>query len=335
VSDELAPIPPLSLEAAEVGLAKQGAAAYLASLAQGSRRSMRGALELVARELGTIVELVPWHRMRAAHVGALRSRFAARFAPATTNKILAALRGVARECSRLGLLEANELASLLGVRGVRGSRERRGRALAPHELRSLFASCGRDASPIGARDAALLALLYGCGLRRQEAAGLDVGDHRIEDGSILVRGKGNKERRLYLPSGAVDAVDRWRAQRGAEPGPLFFPVRKGGRARRSRMTEHGIALAIQSRARRAGVRRLSPHDLRRTLIGDLLDAGVDLAAVQAIAGHAQITTTAEYDRRGERIKQSAAHLVIVPFVAPGRPVDASIESEPPTPASTS
>src|SRR5438132_7157199 len=106
----------------------------------------------------------------------------------------------------------------------------RGRSISKGELRALFGVCLRDRSPIGARDAALLAVLYGSGLRRAEAVALDVGDYDAETGSLRVRvGKGNKERICYTAAGERHLLETWlraRADAGApaSKGPLFVPM---------------------------------------------------------------------------------------------------------------
>ncbi len=79
------------------------------------------------------------------------------------------------------------------------------------------------------------------------------------------------------------------------------------------MTPQAVYNALQKRGAEAGVDDISPHDLRRTLVGDLLDAGADLPTVQRIAGHASPETTSRYDRRGDRTAQAAADLMHVPY----------------------
>ena len=110
------------------------------------------------------------------------------------------------------------------------------------------------------------------------------------------------------------AMDAWIVVRGDEPGPLLCPVRKDGLLTVRRMSSQAVLYALRKRQEMApGVAPFSPHK-RRTFIGDLLDAGADLAAAQRLAGHAQVGTTARYDRRPEEMKRRAAELLHVPFV---------------------
>jgi site-specific recombinase XerD len=299
------------------GAAQHPVAVYLARLAPGSRRTMGAALDLIARlvEAEQTARTLPWARLRYQHTQAIRAALAARFAPATANKMLCALRGVLREAQRLGQLSAEEYQRAADLASVRGARLPAGRALTADEMRALFAACdGRTLA--GTRDRALLAVLRGCGLRRAELVALDVAHVAPADpGALALRvpGKGNKHRVVYLAGAGQQALAAWLRARGEAPGALFGAVNKAGRLEARRLTPQAVAYILGVLAKRAGVAKCSPHDARRSFISDLLDAGADLATVQQLAGHASVATTTRYDRRGERAKRRAVDLVRLPI----------------------
>src|SRR5882724_576907 len=250
------------------------AAVYLAALAPTGRRTMGQALEVVVEVLdGGDVRTFPWAALRYEHAHAVRRVLIERYAPATANLVLSAVRGVAREAWRLGLIDAEAFARIRDVPGVRGSRLPAGREVPMRELAKLFRACAQ-ARESGVRDAAALALLYGCGLRRAEAVSLDVA--AFDGSNVRVLGKGNKERSVPIPVAAIAAIRAWLELRGSAPGPLLCPVR--GRTVTVRpMSAQAIMTALLRRAGDAGVAHLSPHDLRRSYITGLLRAGATRA----------------------------------------------------------
>ncbi len=297
-----------------VALDRNPAAVYLAGLAHGSRRTMREALQTIAQMLGAPDALtVDWAALRFQHTAAIRSQLAERYSAATANKMLSALRGTLKAAWRLGLMSADDYTRAADVQSVTGSTLPAGRALTAGEISALLDACADDASPAGARDAAIIALLRVGGLRRAEVCALNLDDYHVADGLLVVRGKRNKERTAYVTNGAKDALDDWLSVRGMEAGALFCPVNKGGCVIVRRMHAEAIFNALRKRAEQAGVKDLSPHDLRRTFVSDLLDAGADIATVQKLAGHASVNTTARYDRRGEAAKRKAVELLHVPY----------------------
>jgi site-specific recombinase XerD len=263
------------------------AAVYLASLALGSRRSMTTALNLIAALLTAgryDAFALDWGTLRFQHTAAVRAALAERYAPASANHRLAALRGVLKAAWNLGQLPTEEYHRAVNLPPVRGESLPRGRALSPGEVRMLFHICAQDTTPAGARDAALLAVLYGTGLRRSEAVALDLKDYDPQSGALTVRsGKGNKARIGYASRGARSALQKWLLLRGDVEGPLLLPVLKSGRIVFRRLTDQAILTILMKRAKQAGVKHLSPHDLRRTFISDLLDAGADISTVQKMA----------------------------------------------------
>ncbi len=287
---------------------------YLATLSVGSQQGMRQALDVIAKILDEDpnADSYPWERITYRDSMKVRARLIQRYRPTSVNKMLAALRGVLKATWRLGLMEADAYRRAADVPNVRVSNLLSGRALESQEIAHLFMACASDTTPKGIRDAAMLAVFYGCGLRRGEVAKLDVEDFDPADGSLLVNGKGGKQRTVYLTEKGSRYLEGWLEVRGYEPGPLFCPVGQTGEIRPTRLRGESIAYILKRLQRAAGVDHFSPHDLRRGFVTTLLDAGVDVFTVQKLAGHADSSTTARYDRRGEGAKQRAVEQIRIP-----------------------
>jgi integrase len=294
---------------------------YLAGLAPTGRRAMQSRLRAAAALLTGATPgrgqpraslSLSWHTLTFAHVSALRTKLQASYgSPATVNLTLAAVRGVARAAFNLGLMPAEDYARLRQVGPVKGTTLPKGRALTRGEVEAMLDIC--EATPAGRRDAALLALAYTTGCRRAELVGLDLADFHAETGELKVRGKGNRERLVHVVNGTACALRDYLVVRGNEPGPLFLPSRKGGELVHRRMTPQAVYGLLKTRAEKAGVEPFGPHDLRRSCVTALLEAGADLGVVQKLAGHANVATTARYDRRDERAKRQAAGLLHVSY----------------------
>lgn len=291
---------------------------YLAGLnAATGRRTMHQALRVIVSLLSPAASDIftfPWHQLRFQHTQALRTLLAERYAPATANKTLAALRGTLKAARRLGLMSADDYYQAVDIPPVRGQTLAAGRSITKGELAALIDACN-DGTVAGTRDAAIIALLYACGLRRAELVQLTTDDYDRNAATLRVRGKGNKWRLVPVASGAVRALDAWIALRGDAPGVLFYSILKGGHITNRGLTTQAVYNILKQRAEMAKVPTLSPHDLRRSFVSDLLDAGADIAVVQRLAGHAQVTTTARYDRRPAAAMRKAVDLLHVPYKA--------------------
>jgi integrase/recombinase XerD len=289
---------------------------YLASLRASGRRSMASRLATVANMFGHVGDpaQLQWPMLRFEHVEAIRSRLLEEgSAPASVNTTLCALRGVARAAWNLCQMSAEDYYRICRVRPARGVRLPSGRALTQGEITALMDACARDPTIAGARDAAIVAVLVGAGLRRGEIIALQINHWHSETRALKVGGKGNKERFVYLSETAAGALSDWIRMRGPDEGPLFMPVRKDGAIQRRPMTDQAVYNVLSKRAKQARVAKCSPHDFRRTFASELIDRSDDLSAVKELLGHTDIQTTAGYDRRGEKSKQRAADLLDLPF----------------------
>jgi len=153
----------------------------------------------------------------------------------------------------------------------------------------------REDTPAGLRDRALLELLYGSGLRVSELVGLDVDDVDLEEGAVLVLGKGGKEREVPLGRFGREAVQAWLGRArgvfttGVSRGALFLNQRGG------RLTRQSVNRILAANVRAAGIeRRVTPHSLRHSFATHLLEGGADVRVVQELLGHASVATTQIY-----------------------------------------
>jgi len=160
-------------------------------------------------------------------------------------------------------------------------------------VRLIEAIDGRD--PAALRDRAILEVLYGCGCRVSELCGVDVADLDRGESTLLLRGKGRKQRLVPVGGPALDAVADWLQSGrghliGRRPTAALFLNRRGGRL--SRVSIWGL---IKRAAGAAGLpETLSPHTLRHSYATHLLEGGADLRVVQELLGHADISTTEIY-----------------------------------------
>lgn len=295
-------------------------AVFLASLiSTSSQRVTHQALRVIAALLvngnpRTIDILsVNWGGLRYAHTAAIRARLAQRYSVATANRMLSALRGVLKEAWRLGYMSAEDYQRAVDIQNIKGSTVPSGRELTRDEIQALVDVCRGDESPAGRRDVALIGLLYTCGLRRSEVVALNRADVDLNTGRIVVRaGKGRKQRTVFAPENVLCAVERWLRLVPPEALSVFVPVLKNERIVNRRLSDQSIYDILKKRALQASVADFSPHDFRRTFVGDMLDLGVDIATVANIAGHASVDTTRRYDRRPEDTKKKAAEKMQFP-----------------------
>jgi len=288
--------------------------AYLAGLAPASQDAVRKRLRAVARLAGAAsYTALPWGQLREYDVAFIRQRLIqSGAAPATVNLTLAALRGVARAARNASMMSDEEYRRITEIKPDGGTRLPAGRSTSGGELSALVEACDRDPGAAGVRDAAMLAVLYTGGLRRSEVAKLTLAAYTPDPPTLRVQGKGRKQREVPLPTSAHAPLAAWLAVRGDAPGGLFLPISHGGRIIGGSITAQAVNNMLIKRASQAGVDHLSPHDLRRTFVSTLLDKGADISTVQQLAGHASVTTTQRYDRRGEATKRQAVDLLHFP-----------------------
>jgi len=213
----------------------------------------------------------------------------------TVNVRLSAARKLVEEARRNGMLGAEEAANLIDVPNVRQQGTRLGNWLTREQARELLQVPDRSTLK-GQRDYAILAVLVGCALRRDELATLQVDTLQMREGRWVLAdliGKGGRVRTVAVPIWVKQAINAWMTAAGIEEGRLLRRIRKGGKVGTS-LTDWAIWSVVEQSAKQIGIERFGAHDLRRTCAKLCRKAGGDLEQIKFLLGHASIQTTERY-----------------------------------------
>ena len=205
-------------------------------------------------------------------------------------RALSSIRGLFKFLVRENFATANPTREIRGGKRLRKLPEQFG----VEELERLLAHVADDSDPLSVRDAAMLELLYGSGLRVSELVGLHSDRVNLAEGYVIVVGKGSKERAVPVGRRAVAAIRKYLVQARprfdrAAKSPVLFVGRRG-----KALTRQGFWKRLREHCLKAGLPPASPHMLRHAFATHLLEGGADLRAVQMMLGHADLSTTQVY-----------------------------------------
>lgn len=287
---------------------------YLTRLAPSSQLTMRYVLQDAADRLGfedINLEDIDWHLLQPEHVIALVAALREDgYAPNTSSLYVNAVRGVMNEAWRMSLISQEHLLKMHTVKAAPGTRLGQGRNLRRTLIREMMQACAADPRPQGLRDAAVIGILYGSGMRKSESVNLDLAQINFDERSLRVIGKGNKELVKYAPDWAFAKLQAWLAFRREQLKEgeqddhfLFNRIRRGSHITRERITKHAIYYIARQRGAQVGV-KIMPHDFRRSFITRVIEEH-DLSIAQKLAHHSNIQTTASYDVRDDNERRRA------------------------------
>ena len=269
---------------------------YSAHTIRNYRIDLRQFLDFLTEKAGLTKKETPAIGLDAVDFLAVREylgRLYGAYARTTIARKLSALRSFLSFLERKGLLSGNPAADI--------STPKRNQPIPSHlpvdDMFRLLERPNRE-SPLGLRDLAVLEVLYSCGLRVSELAGMNLSSIDFDQCLVRVLGKGNKERIVPVGGTALKAVRdylhavaglRKKKKKNVEDPPLFINYRGGRLSTRSigkMVKKYGLECALLT--------AISPHALRHTFATHLLDGGADLRSVQELLGHVSLSTTQKY-----------------------------------------
>ncbi|HAK45370.1 MAG TPA: hypothetical protein DCO79_05555 [Spirochaeta sp.] len=216
-------------------------------------------------------------------------------AKTSVNRILSAMKGYYEWLKKNGQTKHNPFENMKSLKRNRDLPD----YMFEDEIELLFSLTGNGFA--GLRDRFILELLYSTGCRVTEAALINIADINFKDRSIRVRGKGSKERIVYLGQSAVDCLGEYlplknsRTDKEDPDAANALLINLRGR----RITQRGIALIIEKYVKKSGMaKKISPHSFRHSFATHLIDNGADIRIVQELLGHESLSTTQIYTHMG-------------------------------------
>jgi site-specific recombinase XerD len=233
--------------------------------------------------------------------------------PRTVNSYLAAIRGVFRAAYKNGILNNETYHRIQQIKNITAVTITKGRKPVKKDtVQALVEYCLSLGDSIGFRDATIISLLAGCGLRRDELVNIKLNDYNPSLRKFVVTGKGNKERIVDIPPNACKRLNEWiEKHRGNEPGYIFCSINNWGKMNISDTTPlsgNAIYDLLKKRTSELSQEHVRPHGLRRFCGTNMLKNGVDLVVVRDVLGHNSISTTQIYIENDEAELQKAVEL---------------------------
>ena len=214
----------------------------------------------------------------------------------TINQQLAAVRRLAHEAADAGLLSPELAAGISRVKGVKQLGFRAGNWLSAAQSSEVLQRASGEGMR-ARRDYAMLAMLFGCGFRRSELVGLELGEIQIRQGHWAVVdliGKGGHIRTVPIPEWVKAALDQWTRAAGVTEGRIFRAVARTGKAWGKGISQNVVWYVVKTCCEKVGLEHIAPHDLRRTCAKLCHDSGGELEQIQFLLGHASVQTTERY-----------------------------------------
>ena len=278
----------------ELATAEQNAMAELISEVVASPNSRRAYNHALANYSAFAAESGMETMTRASVMAWRESMRESGLSAATVNLRLSALKSALKELTARGVMEQADYASIASVPGVKAAGVRTGKWMNSEQAMRFLNSPPAD-STIGLRDRALLALLLGCGCRREEAARLEVEQLETVDGVRVIRnliGKGNRMRSLAIPPISDQRLQAWLDHAGISSGRVFRSVDQFGHIGGS-LSADGLRFIVERRSAEVGM-KIACHDVRRSYAGLCREGGAPLEEIQKSMGHSSLVVTQRY-----------------------------------------